>query len=74
VSARIHIETLEKRLGLNLVTEEKADDFDTLGGLIFFHLGRVPAKGEVVTFVNGILFEVLDADPRRIHKVIIRTA
>ncbi|NBX02783.1 MAG: HlyC/CorC family transporter [Alphaproteobacteria bacterium] len=73
VSARIHIETLEKELGLGLVTEEKADDFDTLGGLIFFQLGRVPAKGEKVESAGGISFEILDADPRRIHKVRIRT-
>ena len=74
VSARIHIDTLEKKLGLNLVTEEKADDFDTLGGLIFFQLGRVPTKGETVTHVNGMRFEVIDADPRRIQKVRIHTA
>jgi CBS domain containing-hemolysin-like protein len=74
VSARIHINTLEKQLGLNIVSEEKADDFDTLGGLIFFQLGRVPAKGEAVDLPSGLRFEVLEADPRRIHKVLIRHA
>lgn len=73
-SARIHIETLEKELGLNLVTEEKANEFDTLGGLIFFQLGRVPAKGEIITHVSGIRFEIISADPRRIHRVRIVTA
>ena len=74
VSARIHIDTLEKKLGLNLAVEEKADDFDTLGGLIFFQLGRVPGKGEMVAHVNGMRFEIVDADPRRIQKVRIHTA
>ena len=69
VSARIHIDKLEKELGLNLVTEEKAEDFDTLGGLIFFQLGRVPAKGESVQHVSGIRFDVVEADPRRIRRV-----
>ncbi len=74
VNARTRIDTLEKELGLNLVTEEKEDEFDTLGGLIFFQLGRVPAKGEIVPHVSGIRFEITDADPRKIRKVRILTA
>jgi len=74
VSARIPIERLEKQLGLNLITEEKEGEFDTLGGLIFFQLGRVPAKGEIVPHASGMHFEIVDADPRRIHKVRILTA
>jgi magnesium and cobalt transporter len=73
VSARIRIEKLEKRLGLNLVTEEKENEFETLGGLIFFQIGRVPSKGEIIPHVSGIRFEIYDADPRRIHKVRILT-
>lgn len=73
VSARIGIDRLEQALGLNLVTEEKAGEFDTLGGFIFFQLGRVPSKGEVVPHVGGARFEIVDADPRRIHKVRILT-
>jgi magnesium and cobalt transporter len=72
VSARIPVEKLEKELGLNL-TEEGADEFDTLGGLIFFQLGRVPAKGEIVPHASGLQFEITDADPRRIRKVHIHT-
>ncbi|MCE2927692.1 MAG: hemolysin family protein [Rickettsiales bacterium] len=73
VSARISIESIEKALGLNVVTEEKEEEFDTLGGLIFFQLGRVPVKGEVINHVSGVRFEVLEADARRIHKVRIHT-
>lgn len=74
VSARMRIDALEQRLGLNLVTEEKASEFDTLGGLIFYQLGRVPARGEIVPHVSGIRFEITEADPRRIRKVRILTA
>ncbi len=73
VSARIRIQTLEQQIGLNLVTEEKADEFDTLGGLIFFQLGRVPTRGEMVPHTSGIKFEITEADARRIHKVRIHT-
>jgi len=73
VSGRIPIETLERELGLNLVTEEKEDEFDTLAGLIFFQLGRVPVKGETISHPNGTRFEIVDVDPRRIRKVRIAT-
>ena len=69
VNARIRMEKLENELGLNLLTEEKEGEFDTLGGLIFFQLGRVPTKGESVQHVSGLRFEILEADPRRIKKV-----
>lgn len=69
VNARISIDTLEKKLGLNLITEEKDGEFDTLGGLIFFQLGRVPAKGEIVPHVSGMRFEIVEADSRRLGKV-----
>jgi len=74
VSSRIRIEKLEKELGLNLVTEENGEEFETLGGLIFFQLGRVPAKGEMVPHVSGIRFEIVEADARRIQKIRILTS
>lgn len=68
--ARVEIEDIEEELGLSLVKEEDEEDFDTLGGLIFHELGRVPAKGEMVSFSEGLLkFEILSADPRRIYRV-----
>ena len=73
VNSRIRIEKLEKELGLNLVTEENDDEFDTLGGLIFFQLGRVPVKGESIPHISGIRFDILEADPRKIKKVRIVT-
>jgi len=74
VDARMPIEKLERQMGLNLVTEEKEGEFDTLGGFVFFQLGRVPAKGEVLRHGSGASFEIIDADPRRIRKVRIVTA
>lgn len=69
--ARIPVEMLEMELGLELLTEidEEDCDFETLSGLIFYLLGRVPAKGEKIKHSSGITFEILEADPRRIGKV-----
>lgn len=66
--ARVKVSDLEAELQLDLSNGEE-EDFDTLGGLIFSHLGRVPAKGEVVHYRGGLKLEVLSADPRRIKKV-----
>jgi magnesium and cobalt transporter len=35
-------------------------------------LGRVPSRGELIPHPNGIEFEVLDADPRRVKRVRLR--
>lgn len=69
VNARVRIDTLESELGLNLVAEDREEEFDTLGGLIFSQLGRVPVKGESVQHASGVRFDILEADPRRIKKV-----
>ncbi len=74
VSARIPVDDLEKQLGVSLRVEETEAEFDTLGGLLFFQLGHVPAKGEIVPHASGLCFEVRDADPRRIHRVRILMA
>lgn len=66
-SARVSILALEEELGLDLFQDDwRGEDVDTLGGLIFSLLGRVPVRGEVITHPAGIEIEVLTADPRRI--------
>jgi CBS domain containing-hemolysin-like protein len=48
------------------------EDVDTIGGLIFSAIGRIPVRGEIVHALEGFEFEILDADPRRIKRVRIR--
>jgi CBS domain containing-hemolysin-like protein len=73
-AGRTPIEELEKHLGLQLEPDDEDSDVDTLGGLIFSMLGRVPARGELIHHTSGIEFEILDADPRRVKKVKIHPA
>ena len=68
-SARTPIKQLEEHLGIKLLKPEEEEDIDTLGGLMFSMLGRVPARGELVRHPSGIELEVLDADARRLKKV-----
>ena len=67
--ARVEVEELERRLGLELLDAERREDVDTLGGLLFTLLDRVPARGEIVRHPAGIEFAVLEADPRRIKRL-----
>jgi CBS domain containing-hemolysin-like protein len=70
--ARAPIEELEHYLGTQLIPREQEEDIDTLGGLVFSLSGRIPARGELVRHDSGIIFEVLDADRRRIKKIRVR--
>lgn len=68
-SARTPVKELEARLGVQLLEPEEEEEIDTLGGLVFALVGRVPARGELVRHPSGVEFEVLDADARRINKL-----
>src|SRR5215468_322557 len=70
--ARTTIEEFERRVGPVLSDEEREQDIDTLGGLVFALTGHVPTRGESVTHPSGIVFEVMEADPRRIRRLRIR--
>ncbi|QKV19544.1 hemolysin family protein [Oricola thermophila] len=74
--ARADLEDLAKLLGSDFLEAARSeeDDVDTIGGLIFSLLGRIPVRGEVIASFAGYEFEVLEADPRRIRRVrIVRT-
>jgi CBS domain containing-hemolysin-like protein len=71
VSARVKVEDLEKRLGVDFQRPNEDEDFGTIGGLIFFMLGHVPEVGEVVKHKTGYSFKVLEADERRIKKLLV---
>ena len=58
------LDRVEELFGVQLSEGE----CDTLGGLIFWALGRIPEKGESLD-VHGVRMEVLDADRRRIYRV-----
>lgn len=67
--ARVELEDIAKAIGPDFDIRVQLEDVDTLGGLIFSALGRIPVRGEVVQAVPGFEFQILDADPRRIKRV-----
>lgn len=70
--ARMTIEDFEHRVGPVLTEDERDQDIDTLGGLVMALAGHVPTRGESFTHSSGIVFEVIEADPRRIRRLRLR--
>lgn len=69
VDARADLEELAEKIGPTFEVGEHGEDVDTVGGLIFSVLGRIPVRGEVVQAIPGYEFHVLEVDPRRVKKV-----
>ena len=63
-SGKVDIDEVVQRLNVHI---ERAG-FETVGGYLMSHLGRVPAVGERFD-VDGLSVEVLDAERRRVNKV-----
>ncbi len=51
-------------------TDLLSDEFDTLGGLVIQHLGRLPKRGETLQ-LGGLRIQVLRADSRRVHTLLV---
>ena len=47
-------------------TDYSDEEFDTIGGLVLQRFGRIPKRGEQISFDN-LSFKVLRADSRRMH-------
>jgi CBS domain containing-hemolysin-like protein len=67
VSGKVDVDEVADRLGVDIERE----GFETVGGYLLSHLGRVPGVGETFE-VDDLTVEVLEAERRRIHKVRVR--
>jgi putative hemolysin len=63
-SGKVNVDEVAERLGVEIERE----GFETVGGYLLSHIGRVPAVGETFE-IDGLSVEVLDAERRRINKV-----
>ena len=66
VEARITVDLLDGFLS-SIKKEDLNDEIETLGGFIISITGRVPVKGEVISYSpSSLKFEILEADPRKV--------
>jgi putative hemolysin len=61
---KVDIDEVAQRLNVQIARE----GFETVGGFLITHLGRVPAVGEHVD-IGGLHLEVIEIDRRRVSKV-----
>jgi magnesium and cobalt transporter len=66
VKAAIELSDFNQALGTRL----ESDEFDTLAGLLVNRFGHMPKRGERIAF-EGLSFQVLRADSRRLHSVLV---
>jgi putative hemolysin len=66
-SGRAHVRELSERLKIDV----EGEGYETVGGYLLAHVGRVPAVGETFD-IDGVSVEVLEAERRRITRVRVR--
>ncbi len=74
IDATLATSELKTLLGLTIeLPHEDAAEFQTLGGFVVTHFGRIPAAGDHFDW-SGWRFEVVDMDRRRVDKVLVSKA
>jgi len=68
IDGRVDVDELAEIFDIPIALED-ADEYDTLGGLIFHRLGKVPRPGDEVR-LNGLKLTVETTDGRRVGKVL----
>jgi CBS domain containing-hemolysin-like protein len=66
-SGKVSVDEVRERLGVEIERE----GFETVGGFLLSHLGRMPYVGEIVE-IDELVFEVIEVERRRISKVRVR--
>ncbi|HEX8024862.1 MAG TPA: hemolysin family protein, partial [Candidatus Limnocylindrales bacterium] len=69
VDGRADVDALNELFDLDLELED-ADEYDTVGGLVFHRIGKVPAPGDKVQ-LDGLTLTVESTDGRRVGKVLV---
>jgi CBS domain containing-hemolysin-like protein len=65
VSASVSLDDVNELLRLHL----EGEDFDSVGGLVYAHLGRIPSVGDIVEAGDGVTITVEAIDRRAIRTV-----
>ncbi len=66
VKAQTEIDDFNRTFG----TDFSDEDFDTVGGLVLSHLGRLPKRGEQLR-IGDLNVKVVRADSRRLHSLLV---
>ncbi len=65
------VNELKEILQIKALPGEEEDHYETLGGFVMAYLGRIPSPADHFEW-NGIYFEIVDMDGRRVDKVLVQ--
>ncbi len=65
IDARVYIDDLNDQAQISLPEDE---DYDTVGGFVFSHLGYIPKTGETFDYEN-LQFTITSAETRKIKRI-----
>jgi putative hemolysin len=68
----LSIDDFKEIFHIQILPGEKKDSFQTLGGFLFTQMGHIPSVSENFVW-NGLRFEIVDMDGKRIDKVLVST-
>jgi putative hemolysin len=66
----LSIDEFKEIFHIEALPGEKRDAYQTLGGFVFTKMGRIPVLSDSFEW-NGVRFEVVDMDGKRIDKVLV---
>ena len=74
--AKLPLSECSELLGIDLIQpyieDNEEPDIETIGGLTALIAGRMPTRRETLYHPSGVEFEIAEADPRRVKRIIIR--
>ena len=69
LDSRVEVELVEEMLQVSFV---KNSEYETIGGFVLEHLGRIPSVGEKFKYNDSVEFEILDAEAKKVNRVHVR--
>uniref|UniRef100_UPI00260D4E19 transporter associated domain-containing protein n=1 Tax=uncultured Rikenella sp. TaxID=368003 RepID=UPI00260D4E19 len=70
VDGAYNVDDFMEEMGVVAFDDLQKEDFNTLGGLAMFLLGRIPAERDTFDYRN-LHFEVVDMDASRVDKLLV---
>lgn len=70
VDGMVSVEKFKEIFSINYMPGEEQGNYQTLGGFVITHLGRIPASADYFEWHN-LRFEVMDMDGNRVDKILI---
>lgn len=70
VDGRVPVDEFMAMIDEPMIRIESAGKFDTVGGFVVEHLGRIPVAGDRFEF-QSLIFEIVDMDGLRVDKILV---